>query len=78
MADKVKWRKFSVESEKKFGIGGKSETGGKCIIASEGMDAPAAIVYVHLYSASLSMSLSEALPVCLATREKTGFEVRGR
>jgi len=34
------------------------------------------IVFVHSYRASLSMSLSEAPPVRLSMREKTGFEVR--
>jgi len=31
---------FSRKSKKNLKIGGKSETGGKCIMASEGMDAP--------------------------------------
>ena len=35
----MKLGKFSTESEKCFGYRGKSETEGKCIIASEGMDA---------------------------------------
>jgi len=34
--EKVKLRKFSTESEKFLKIGGKSETGGKCIIVSGG------------------------------------------
>jgi len=38
--EKVKLRKFSRESENLSKIGGKSERGGKCIKASEGMDAP--------------------------------------
>ena len=38
---KVKLRKFSSESENFSNIGGKSETEGKCIMVSEGMDAPA-------------------------------------
>jgi len=36
MREKVKSRKFSVESEIFFGNRGKSETEGKCIIASGG------------------------------------------
>jgi len=38
--EKVKFSKFSTESENLAKIGGKSETVGKCIMASEGMDAP--------------------------------------
>ena len=34
--EKVKCEKASIESEKFFGNRGKSETGGKCIIASGG------------------------------------------
>ena len=42
---KVKFVKFSKESEKFSATGWKSETGGrKCIIASEGMDAPGNVV----------------------------------
>ena len=37
--EKVKLRKFSSESENCSKIGGKSETGGKCIMVSGGMDA---------------------------------------
>jgi len=36
--EKVKLRKFSTESEIFSKIGGKSKTGGKCIMVSEGMD----------------------------------------
>jgi len=38
--EKVKMGKFSTESEKISEIGEESETGRKCIIASEGMVAP--------------------------------------
>ena len=38
--EKVKFEKLSTESENFSKIGGKSETGGKCIMVSEGMDAP--------------------------------------
>ena len=40
LREKVKCQKFSAESENFCGNRGKSETGGKCIIASWGMDAP--------------------------------------
>jgi len=38
--EKVKFGKFSTESENFSEIGKKSETEGKCIMASGGMDAP--------------------------------------
>ena len=38
--ERVKLKKFPRESENFLEIAGKSETRGKCIIASEGMDAP--------------------------------------
>src|SRR6218665_3739953 len=38
--EKVKLRKFSSESENYSKIGGKSETGGKCIMVSEGNGRP--------------------------------------
>jgi len=41
LSEKVKLGRFSMKSKFFFGNRGKSETGGKCIIASEGMDAPA-------------------------------------
>ena len=41
--EKVTFWKFPTESEIFLKIGGKSETGGKCIMASGGMDAPAGI-----------------------------------
>jgi len=41
LAEKVKLEKFSTESENFSEIWGKSETGGKCIIASGVMDASA-------------------------------------
>src|SRR6218665_3554724 len=41
--EKVKCYKFSKESKKNSKTGGKSETGGKCIMVSGGMDAPAII-----------------------------------
>jgi len=43
---KVKFRKFSTTSEILSKIGGKSETGGKYIMALGGMDAP---VYRPIY-----------------------------
>ena len=39
--EKVKFGKFSTDGEHFSETGGKSETEGKCIIASGGMDAPA-------------------------------------
>ena len=42
--EKVKLGKFPTESEIFSEIGGKSETERKCIIASEGMDAPGPII----------------------------------
>ena len=38
--EKVKLRKFSLESENFSKIRGKYETGGKCMMVSGGMDAP--------------------------------------
>jgi len=49
--EKVKFLKFSTESEIFSKIGGKYETEGKCIMASGGMDAPgnwSTIVYSPL------------------------------
>ena len=40
LGEKVKLQKFSTKSEFFSEIGGKCETGGKCVIATEGMDNP--------------------------------------
>jgi len=48
--EKVKFRKFSTESENLSKIGGKSEMGGKCIMASEGDGCPCiyrALMTIH-------------------------------
>ena len=42
--EKVKFLEFSSEFEHFSKIGGKSETGGKCIMVSGGMDALVAII----------------------------------
>ena len=48
--DKVKIVKKFRKSENFSEIGGKSETGGKCIMVSEGMDAPEGRNGINAYS----------------------------
>src|SRR6218665_219781 len=48
--EKVTFIKFSSEPENFSKIGGKSETGGKCIMVSGGIDAPACTLFFLLHS----------------------------